>query len=105
MFVKSGFHCTLLGIGKICDADCRVEFTKDAVVVYIPQQQPILSLAWHNWSQAVAHIVESGQANLPRIPETSTKPTLQEFSAYYLPSVEVLVKYFHAATGFPVRDT
>ena len=31
--------------------------------------------------------------------------TLEAFSAYDLPSVEDLVIYFHAAAGFPVRDT
>ena len=31
--------------------------------------------------------------------------TLKVFSAYDLPSVEALVRYFHAAAGFPVRDT
>ena len=27
------------------------------------------------------------------------------FSAYDLPSVEALVQYFHAAAGYPVRET
>ena len=31
--------------------------------------------------------------------------TLEAFSAYDLPSVEDLVIYFHAAVGYPVRDT
>ena len=31
--------------------------------------------------------------------------TLKAFSAYYLPSVEALIRYFNAASGFPVRDT
>ena len=31
--------------------------------------------------------------------------TLQNVSAYYLPSVEALIRYFHADAGFPVRDT
>ena len=37
------FKHTLLGIGKICDADCKVVFTKEAVVVYNPQQHPSIS--------------------------------------------------------------
>ena len=37
------FKHTSLGIGKNFDDDFRVEFIKDAVVVYNPQQQPILS--------------------------------------------------------------
>ena len=35
----------------------------------------------------------------------SHKTPLQGFSAYELPSVEVLIKYFHAAAGFPVCTT
>ena len=31
--------------------------------------------------------------------------TLAAFSAYGLPSVEALVRYFHAAAGYPVRST
>ena len=38
-------------------------------------------------------------------PLTSTKTSLQDYSAYDLPSVEVMVQYFHAAAGFPVLDT
>ena len=45
------------------------------------------------------------QAHLPNIPATATTSNLQAFSAYGLPSVEALVKYFHAAARFPVRDT
>ena len=42
------------------------------------------------------------------LPTSSPPPmhtSLQAFSAYDLPSVEALVRYFHAAAGFPVRDT
>ena len=31
--------------------------------------------------------------------------TLKAFSAYDMPSVEALIRYFHAAAGFLVRDT
>ena len=31
--------------------------------------------------------------------------TLKAFIAYNLTSVETLIRYFHAAAGFPVRDT
>ena len=100
------FKHTLLGIGKICDADCKVVFTKKAVVFYKAQQQPILS-GWREttgpklWRIAL----NPDKENLPSIPETATRSTLQAFSAYDLPNVETLVKYFHAAAGFPVKDT
>ena len=35
---------------------------------------------------------------------TVTKASLAALSAYDLPSVDALVRYFHAAAGFPVRD-
>ena len=35
----------------------------------------------------------------------SHKTSLQYFSAYDLPSVEVIVCYFHADAGLPVRNT
>ena len=31
--------------------------------------------------------------------------TLEAYSAYNLPSVEALIRYFHAAAGYPVRST
>ena len=49
------------------------------------------------------------------LPDETSKPditapnvqqsTLKASSAYYLPSVEALIRYFHAEAGFPVRDT
>ena len=37
--------------------------------------------------------------------DNSDQMTLKAYSAYDLPSREDLVRYFHAAVGFPVRDT
>ncbi|KAL7531241.1 hypothetical protein ACHAWF_011470, partial [Thalassiosira exigua] len=37
--------------------------------------------------------------------EPRNQATLAAYSAYDLPSVQALVRYFHAAAGFPVRDT
>ena len=103
--VIPSFKHNLLGIGKICDTDFKVAFNKEAVVVYNPQQHPI-TFGWREttgpklWRIAL----NPEENNLPSIPEKATRSTLQEFSAYDLPSVEALVKYFHAAVGFPVKD-
>ena len=106
--VMKSFNHTLLGMGKICDADCRVEFTKDAVIVYNPQQHSILS-GWRKKTGAKLWRISLNpdQAHLPSIPATAITSNLQAFSAYLydLPSVEALVKYFHAEACFPVRDT
>ena len=37
--------------------------------------------------------------------ENADQSTLKVYSTYDLPSVESLVRYFHAAAGFPVRAT
>ena len=80
--VMPSFKHTLLGIGKICDADCRVVFTKEAVVVYDPQQQPILS-GWRETTGAKLWRISLNpeQDNLPSIPDTAKKSTLQAYSA------------------------
>ena len=41
------------------------------------------------------------ETNYPGVTTTS----LAAYSAYDLPSVEALVRYFHATTGYPVKDT
>ena len=43
--------------------------------------------------------------NMQPLPDDQKTTTLQAFSAYDIPSVEALIRYFHAAEGFPVRDT
>ena len=39
------------------------------------------------------------------MPNSADHTNLKAYSAYYLPSLEALVRYFHAAAGFPVRTT
>ena len=60
------FKHILIGIGKICDADFRVEFTKDTVIVYNPQQHPILS-GWRETTGAKLWRISLNpdQAHLP----------------------------------------
>jgi hypothetical protein len=41
----------------------------------------------------------------PDDPDPLQEATLEAYRAYNLPSVEALVRYFHAAAGYPVRDT
>ena len=109
--VMPGFQHNLLGIAPFCDKDCNVLFTKHSVTIYDPTNKPMLS----GWREIDGH----GNSKLWRIslvPEDDDVPCvtpdldvqeapLDAFSAYDLPSVEALVKYFHAAAGFPVRDT
>ena len=42
---------------------------------------------------------------IPDITPNAQQSTFKAFSTYDLPSVEALIRYFHATAGFPVRDT
>ena len=50
-------------------------------------------------------VLQPDEYNLPKIPNTVHRTTLEAYSAYDLPSVEALIRYFHAAAGYPVRST
>ena len=39
------------------------------------------------------------------MPHTVNMTTLEVYSAYDLPSVAALIRYFHAAEEYPVRST
>ena len=39
------------------------------------------------------------------MPNTANMATLEAYSAYAFPRVEALIRYFHAAEGYPVRST
>ena len=46
------------------------------------------------------------EMSTPDITSPNTQQsTLKAFSAYNLPSVEALIRYFHAEARLPVRDT
>jgi len=103
-YVMPGFHHNLLGIGKFCDAECKVLFTKTTVTIFNKDAVPVLT-GWR----------EADGAKLWRmslLPEEDTMPPQEDsqqaklgtFSTYDLPSVQALVIYFHASAGYPVRD-
>ena len=106
--VMPGFKENLAVMVPMCDTYYTVIFVKHAVTIYIPTGNPIIT----GWSEADGprlcrmslmsspediHLISSS----PDIHKTS----LQVFSAYELPSVEALVRYFRTAADFPVRDT
>ena len=101
-----GFRHTLIGVGPLCDADCTVIFTPAAVVVRDSRGIPVLT-GWHEnsvpplWRIAL----QPDKEHLPKMPNTAHRTTLEAYSAYDLPSVEALIRYFHAASGYPVRST
>ena len=102
-----GFQENLVGKGPICDADYSVTFTKDAVSMYSPKVHRVLML----WLE-----IEGPRLwRMSLLPDETITPditapnaqqlTLTPFSAYDIPNVEPLIRYFYAAARFPVQDT
>ena len=123
-FPKTGhvmpeFKHSLMGLGSICDANCTVLFSKAAVTIFDPQGKPLLQ-GWRDrhgaklWRfalrpttapQAHSSSVATEQAYVAMAAPSIEASNLHAFSAYDLPSVEALVRYLHAAAGFPVKST
>ena len=101
-----GFRHTLICVGPLCDADCTVTFTSAAVIVRDAQGIPVLT-GWREQSgpRLWRIALQPGESNLPKMPHNANKTTLATYSAYDLPSVEALIRYFHVAAGYPVRST
>ena len=123
--VMPPFKHNLMGVGDFCDRDCEVHFSKEAVVVYDPNMDPLIA-GWREELRPGQSGKRLWRVSLrpeeDLIPEELSvrgeaykgagyrarkveKADLEAFSAYDLPSVEALVKYFHAAAGYPVKDT
>ena len=101
-----GFRHTLIGVGPLCDADCTVTFTRAEVIVRDARGIPVLT-GWreHSGPRLLIIALQPDEENLPKIPNTEHRTTLEACSAYDLPSVEALIRYFHAAEGYSVRST
>ena len=107
--IMPDFRHNLFGIGILCDKDCKVLFTKETVIIYDKNNKPFLT-GWREKANAKLWRISlhPDAADLPSYPASPAPPTetiLDAFSAYDLPSVQALVKYFHAAAGYPVRST
>ena len=101
-----GFRHTLIGVGPLYDAECTVTFTCAAVIVRDARGMPVLTGWRKNSGPRLWRIVlQPDEENLPQMPNTAHRTTLEAFSAYDLPSIESLIRYFHAAAGYPVCST
>ena len=91
----------------MCDVDYTVIFINHAVTIY----STIRNLIIKGWSEADAPYIWCmyllpTSAGTPQLSSPDVhKTSLQAFIAYDLPSVEALVRYFHAASGLPVCGT
>ena len=105
--VMEGFHENLIGIGPICDAKYSVLFDDDVVTIISPTGTPVLT-GWREgsghklWCMSLQPYADDVTTHIDK-PGVS-KVSLAAFSAYDLPSVEALVRYFHAAAGYSVRN-
>ena len=104
--IMPGFKHALIGVGPLFDADCTVTFTRAAVIVRDSQGSPVLT-GWRE--QYGPHLwridLQPGESNLTNMPHDTNRITLKAYSAYDIPSVRVLIRYFHTATGYPFRST
>ena len=102
------FTNTLIGVGHICDVDCKFLFTKKDVAVISPGGKTVFT-GWREnnlpklWRFALK---TNGQERIQEIIDTTTNLIAPAaHNAYDLPSLEALVRYMHAAAGFPVKFT
>ena len=98
-----GFRHTLIYVGPLCDAECTVTFIRAAVIIRDAQGSPVLT-GWREQSgpRLWRIALQPGESNLPNMTHDANRTTLEAYSAYDLPSVEPLIRYFHAAAGYPV---
>ena len=86
--IMTGFCRILIGLVPLCDTDCTVTFICAAVIVMDAHDIPVLT-GWHEHSgpRLCRIALHPNESNLPKMPSTS------------------LIRYFHAAAGYPVRYT
>ena len=91
----------------MCDGGYTVQFTADAVIISNKDAVPVIT-GWRGktgprlWRMTLQPAPE----HVPTLPpQDTTTGSLRAYSAYNLPSVQALVRYLHAAAGFPVRNT
>ena len=104
--IMPSFTNTLVDIGPICDACCTVTFTEHNVTVFFLLGKPILTV----WRETVMPKMWRfslclSKYTLPAPSASAKRAILQAYSAYNLPSVEALVCYLNAATGFLTKST
>eukprot|EP00804_Cyclotella_cryptica_P006024 CCRYP_000276-RA/>CCRYP_000276-RA protein AED:0.08 eAED:0.08 QI:0/0/0/0.66/1/1/3/0/1069 len=100
--IMPSFQHNLMGIGKLCDNNCRVVFDKTTVTVFANDGSTLLQ----GWRE------QQGDKlwRFSLIPNQQVSPDWgsqapMALNARDLPSVGALVHYLHAAAGFPVKET
>ena len=94
-----------MGIGKFCDADCKVLYTKTSVAIFDKKGGPVIT-GWrdNNGSKLWTISLLPNEDDSP-VRNQAEQTTLGVYSAYDLPYVEAFVRYFYTAAGYLVRST
>eukprot|EP00804_Cyclotella_cryptica_P017724 CCRYP_001164-RA/>CCRYP_001164-RA protein AED:0.37 eAED:0.27 QI:0/0/0/1/0.33/0.25/4/0/1265 len=100
--IMPSFQHNLMGIGKLCDNDCRVVFDKTTVTVFANNGSTLLQ----GWcEQTGAKLWRFSLMPNQQVSPNRASQASMALSARDLPSVGALVHYLHAAAGFPVKAT
>ena len=88
-----GFRHTLIWVGPLCDTDCAVTFTREAVIVHYNQGISVLT----GWREATGPrlwriALLPRESNLPSIYNDDKQATLAAYRAYDLPRVSDLIR-------------
>ena len=92
-------------IGEFCDAYCKVLFTKTSVTIFYKKGELVIT-GWrdNNGPKLWNNSFLTNEDDSPVLNQAE-QTTLGVYSAYDLPSMAALVRYFHASAGHPVRST
>ena len=104
-YIMPTFTNTLIGVRPICDTNCTVVFSKEDVTVIPPEGKPILQGWIEKKLPRLWRFALSPDEREEKMYTTTSQTNPEENSVYNLPSVEALVRYMHAAAGFPVKST
>ena len=91
-----------MGIGHLCDHECRVMFDKTSVTVYSPDDAVILR-GWRELAGAKLWRFSLRPQDHPSIP-TDLKSGPVVLNYHNLLSIGSLVHYLYKAMGFPVKS-
>ena len=105
-YLIPSFCHTLLSVVLMCDAECAVTFTQEAVILCDKKGTAVLT----GWREATGArlwriSLQPGESNLPSMTNNAKHATFAAYSAYDLPSVAALITYFHTESGYPFRST
>ena len=97
-------HYTRIGLGPICDTDCKVIFIKNNVIIYDQGVSPILT----DWREKIGArlwriALTSTPEETPDMPNSADQISIRAYIAYDLPNMEDLVRYFHVVDRFSAR--